>query len=130
MLLHAHIFQNYIFCENIDLETIGSTLLFTIPENKKVLLNRAKLIMLKDATPTEFTVSIGNNQNTGYCNLLAPYSIDDVLMNDTYELPICACSVGICTGLQCCAQVYFYVQTGATGSYSLCAHLLLEGFIY
>jgi hypothetical protein len=122
-----------ILIQNINLKTIANTVAFTIPTGKAALINRAKLIMLNDATPTSFSVSIGNNSCTtaalSYNNLVSTVAIDDVLTRETYELtPLqqAVCNNGACCG----STVYFRVQSGSTSGNNLCAHLLIEGFVY
>lgn len=121
---------NYKFVRNIDLKSQSATLLYTIPTGMKMFLNCAKLVMLNAITPsTGFAVSIGNNASL-YTNLATTFCIDDALENDVHNIPVCACSIGINTGGNCCAQVYFNVSEVAQSGGNVCAHLFLDGFLY
>jgi hypothetical protein len=123
---------NYIFIQNICLKTVGDTLAFTIPACKTALLNRAKLIILNDASPTSFSISIGNNAcyigNCSNNNLANLQTINNVLTNETYELDLSTKHQGVPAASG--ANVYFRVGSGSTSACNLCAHLLLEGFLY
>lgn len=123
---------NYIFCKNIDLKTIGNTLITTIPAGKRILLNHAKLIVQNSVTSsTGFAVQMGNHcLSNCYNNLISKYCIDDALAYNTYELPVLQKTIGIDTPNYCCAQIYFRVSSGATSVSSVTAHLLVEGFLY
>jgi len=121
---------NYIQICNINLKNVGDTPIFTIPAGKTALLNCATLIILNDASPTCFSVSIGNN----YCavancsnNNIAGCQISDVLTNEVYDL-IVSSSSGIPESSG--SILYFRVGSGSTSACNLCAHLLVEGFIY
>lgn len=124
----CNIFQNYIFIQNINLKNVGVTEIMTIPTGKKVFLNRAKLIILNDASPTTFGVSIGNNASS-YNNIFGAYAIDDVLTNETYDLPLDTLP-GQAVAQSAGSTLYFNVVTGSTNVNNLCAHLLVEGFTY
>lgn len=124
----CNIFQNYIFIQNINLKNVGVTEIMTIPTGKKVFLNRAKLIILNDASPTTFGVSIGNNASS-YDNIFGAYAIDDVLTNETYDLPLDTLP-GQAVAQSAGSTLYFNVVTGSTNVNNLCAHLLVEGFTY
>lgn len=117
--------QNYIFIEDIDLKTVGYTNMMTIPAGKSAVFNRFKLIILSDASPTSFQISIGNNYGT--CNNLSPLvTIDDVLTNETYDLEVSQNGVSVSSG----SVVYFRVVSASTNVNPLTAHLLVEGFLY
>ena len=122
---------NYILVQNINLKNVGNTLAFTIPVGKTALLNRAKLIILCDADPTGFKVSMGNNcclgdESLSMNNLVSLCQIADVLTNETYDLtPL---QHGVTIGSN--SLVYFRVASGSTSANPLCAHLLVEGFVY
>jgi hypothetical protein len=128
------IIPNYIFISGICLSTVCTTLIFTIPSNKNILFNRAKLIMLCTAIPTGFAVSIGNNYcglgvQCSYNNLATCQTICDVCANETYELCLFC---GTCR--QCAVRyndgstIYFNTVSGSTCSLS--ANLLIEGFLF
>jgi hypothetical protein len=121
---------NYIQISNINLKCVGDTPIFTIPSGKAALFNRAKLIILNDATPTCFSVSIGNNEcyigNCSNNNLANLQQISDVLTNETYEMTLNTKGVPE----SCGSILYFRVGSGSTSACNLCAHLLVEGFIY
>lgn len=127
-LATCNIFQNYIFIQNIDLKSVGVTTIMTIPTGKRVFLNRAKLIMLNDASPTTLGVSIGNNA-ASYNNVLGAFAIDDVLTNETYDLPLDTLP-GQAVAQSAGSTLYFNVVTGSTNVNNLCAHLLVEGFTF
>jgi hypothetical protein len=126
------IIPNYIQICNINLKVVADSLLFTIPAGKTALLNRAKLIILNDASPTCFSISIGNNycviDNCSYNNLANLQQISNVLTNETYDLDLSTRHQGV--PQSCGSIVYFRVGSGSTSSCNLCAHLLVEGFIY
>ena len=126
------IVPNYIQICNINLKNIGDTLIFTIPTGKIALLNRAKLIILNDASPTSFSISIGNNAcyigNCSNNNLANLQAINNVLTNETYELDLSTKHQGVPAAYG--TNVYFRVGSGSTSACNLCAHLLLEGFVY
>ena len=124
---------NYIQICNINLQNVGDTAIFTIPSGKTALLNRAKLIILNNASPTCFSISIGNNAcipvpNCSYNNLANLQQISDVLQNETYELDLSTRhqAVPATSG----STVFFRVGSGSTSICNLCAHLLIEGFVY
>jgi hypothetical protein len=122
--------QNFIFIQNINLKTVGNTAILTIPTSKTVLLNRAKLIILNNASPTTFTVSIGNNSST-YNNVVSATAIDDVLLYETYDLIIPSAglptmAVPNSTG----STLYFRVSVASTFTTDLYANLLVEGYFY
>ena len=124
---------NYIFIKNINLKTVGDTLIFSIPSGKVAFLNRAKLVILNDASPTCFSVSIGNNccipdPSLSMNNLANLQQISDVLTNETYELNLTTRHQGVpyCCGV----DVFFRVGCCSTSGNNLCAHLLVEGFLY
>jgi len=123
---------NKIFVQNVQLCTVGNNCLFTIPAGKNVLINSAKLIMLNNATPGSFTVSIGNNSCTNaslsYNNIFANCTIDDVLLREVYEIAPVQSNAVCCDGSCCGNAVYLRVQTAA--SVALCANVLIEGFVY
>jgi hypothetical protein len=123
---------NYILIKNINLKTVGNIFAFTIPVGKAALLNRAKLIFLNDATPTCFSVSIGNNycvtDNLSYNNLANLQQIQDVLTNEIFELDLSTSKVG--APEVCGSVVNFRVGSGSTSANNLCAHLLVESFLY
>jgi hypothetical protein len=117
--------QNFIFVQNINLKSIGNTAILTIPTGKRVLFNRFKLIILNDASPTAFTISVGNN-NSSYNNLSPSLVINDVLTNETYELEVTQNAVTQSSG----SVVYFRVSSASTNVNPLSAHLLVEGYIF
>ena len=123
---------NYIQICNINLKTVADTLIFTIPAGKTALLNRAKLIMLNDASPTAFSISIGNNAcyigNCSNNNIANLQQISNVLANETYELDLSTRHQGVPES--CGSILYFRVGSGSTSICNLCAHLLVEGFVY
>ena len=124
--------SNYIQICNINLKTVADTLIFTIPAGKTALLNRAKLIILNNASPTAFSISIGNNAcYIGDCsnnNLANLQQISNVLVNETYELDLSTRHQGVPEASG--SIVYFRVGSGSTSICNLCAHLLVEGFVY
>lgn len=126
------IIPNYIQICDINLKIVANTPIFTIPASMTALLNRAKLIILNDASPTCFSISIGNNAcvdpNQSNNNLANLQQISDVLTNETYELDLITRHQGVPQSLG--STVYFRVGSGSTSSCNLCAHLLIEGFVY
>lgn len=123
---------NKIFIQNINLQTTGNTCLFTIPTSKCVLISSAKLIMKQNASTDTFTVSIGNNYNItpslSYRNMITNCQISNVNIGEVYELlpatDLQSCISGYSVGSDVCLRV----QSASTGT--LCADLLLEGFVY
>jgi hypothetical protein len=124
---------NYIVVRDINLKNVGDTLIFSIPSGKVALLNRAKLIILCNASPTCFSVSIGNNCCPGdpslsMNNLANLQQISDVLTNETYELDLSTRHQGVPD--TCGVDIFFRVGCCSTSVNPLCAHLLVEGFVY
>ena len=121
---------NQILIQNICLKNVGDTVAFSIPAGKTAMLNRAKLIILCDSDPTGFKISMGNNYcanpSLSYNNLVNLQDIQDVLTNETYELNLVQQGVTQASG----SIVYFRVESGSTNANNLCAHLLVEGFVY
>lgn len=119
---------NYLVTEAIPLNATGNTQIMIIPTGCALVLNRAKLIFLQNATPTSFCVSIGNNycvnRHLSYDNLVSCVQIDDISLNETYNLELL--QQGVSSGIG--TAVYFRVGTAT--SCNLCAHLLIEGFLY
>jgi len=119
---------NYVIRKNIPLNVSGITSIFTIPTGCVAIINSAKLIFLQNATPTTICVALGNNYcinpQLGYNNLVSCQQIDDLTLNCTYSLTPLEQGVTAASG----ADVYFLVGTAT--SCALCAHLLIEGFIY
>ena len=105
----------------------GLTSIFTIPTGCAVILNSANLIFQQAGT-TSFCVGIGNNACVtpalSYNNLVSCVQIDDPTAQCTYTLSILEQGVLASGG----ANVYFRV--GSAASITLCAHLLIEGYIY
>jgi hypothetical protein len=128
------IIPNYIFISGICLSTVCTTLIITIPTNKTVLFNRAKLIMLCTAIPTSFAVSIGNNYSglgvqCDYNNLATKQQICDVCANETYELCLfCGTCRQNAVSSNNGSIIYFNTLSGSTCS--LKANLLIEGFLF
>ncbi len=119
---------NYIFIQNINLKNVGNTAIFTIPTGKVAVVNSLKLITLQNVSPTTFTVSVGNN-SSNYNNISACYAIDDVLQYETYCLPMDT-SPGKAIPATLGSTLYFRVATGSTSGSNLCAHLLVEAFLF
>lgn len=127
----CYLFPHVIVKETINLDTVTCTCLFTIPTGKITMIRSAKLVMLCNASPTCFVVSIGNCAATSYNNMISNCEINDVSQYEVYELTssqtdlsskAASCSSG--------ADVYFNVLTGSTLSNNLCAHLIVEGFVF
>ncbi len=120
--------QNYILIEDINLKTVANTLIASIPSGKKMLINRAKLIILGSASPTSFTVSIGDN-GSSYNNIVSSSTIEDVIIDETYDLQI-----GTLTyprqSIAADSSIYLRVSSASTHENDLTAHLLVEGFVY
>ena len=126
----CNIIPNYKLIQNINLKNIGNNMSIVVPQNKRLLINSAKLIFLNDADPTSFNISMGNNacgtdENLGFNNLVSAVQIDDVLMNETYELIPQQKAVVWSDG-----NVYFRVRSGSTNGNELCAHLLIQSFVF
>jgi hypothetical protein len=121
---------NYIFIQNINLKSVGNTLILSIPSGMNCLLSSAKLIILNNASPTTFTVSIGNNSTT-YNNIVAATAIDDVLIRETYELiiPVAGLPIMAVAGSSG-ASVYLRVSVASTFATDLYANLLVTGYLY
>jgi len=125
---------NKIFLENINLDTVANCCIFTIPAGMTGMIDSAKLIMLCNASPTSFSVSIGNNAcpevvTSSYCNMISTQVIDDVSACEVYDLmPTLggAGSIGGCCG----ADVYLRIQSGSTCGNNLCANLLVSGYVF
>lgn len=121
---------NYIFVQNINLKSVGNTLILTIPTGMNCLLSSAKLIILNNASPTTFTVSIGNNSSS-YNNIVAATAIDDVLLRETYELIIPVAGLPIMSvAASSGTSLYFRVSVASTFSTDLYANLLVMGYLY
>lgn len=127
-VLTCTVTPNYVITESIPLNLTGNTQVMAIPSGCGLVLNRAKLIFLQTANPTSFCVSIGNNDCTNrhlsYDNLVSCVQIDDVLINETYDLQLLQKGVTSSIG----GTVFFRV--GNSTNCNLCAHLLIEGFLY
>jgi hypothetical protein len=121
---------NYIFVQNINLKTVGNTLILTIPTGMNCLLSSAKLIILNNASPTSFTVSIGNNSSS-YNNIVSATVIDDVLIRESYELIIQSTGLPImAVAALSGASLYFKVSVASTFATDLYANLLVLGYLY
>jgi hypothetical protein len=121
---------NYILIQNINLKNVGNTAIFTIPTGKVAVINSLKLITLQNASPTTFKVSVGNNSSgSAYSNISACYTIADVLQYETYCLPM-SDTPGKAVSASSGSIVYFRVATGSTSANELCAHLLVEAFLF
>ena len=125
---------NKIFSQNINLDTVANTCLFTIPSGKTAMIDSAKLIMLCNASPTSLSVSIGNNAcstaSLSYKNMISTHTIDDVSLCEVYDIMPVLGGAGCCDGSCLGADVYFRVQSGSTCGNDLCAHLLIEGYVF
>jgi hypothetical protein len=121
--------QNYILIEDIDLKTVTNTLIISVPAGKKLLFNRLKLIILGSATPTSFTISIGSNSSS-YDNIVGSTTIDDVIIDETYDLQIGGTTFPRQSTAISSGSVYFNVSSASTHTNDLTAHLLIEGFVY
>jgi len=123
---------NKIFIENIDLNATGNTCLFTIPAGMCAMISSAKLIMKQNASTDTFTVSIGNNAcvipSQSFCNMVANCQISNVNLGEIYELLPATDLQSKVTGQSSGNDVCLRVQVASTGT--LCANLLLEGFVY
>ena len=120
---------NYIFIQNINLKNVGNTAIFTIPAGKVAVVNSLKLITLQTANPTTFKVSVGNNSAGPYNNISACYAISNVLQYETYCLPMNT-TPGKALTAASGSVLYFRVATGSTSASELCAHLLVEAFLF
>ena len=125
------IIQNFIWVENIDLTSVGTTVLVNSETNKKLLIKSIKLIILNSMTPTDsITVNVGTNA-TNYNNVVNAQAIDDVLVDEYYDLTLAkvpAGSDGTIVNITS-LDLYFRVSSGSTST-PLNGHILLEGFIY
>ena len=123
---------NKIFSENVALCTVGNTCLFTIPSGKTALLSSTKLIMKQTANPDGFIVSMGNNTcgtpSLSYNNMIANCAIDDVLISEVYEIVPVESNAVACDGSCLGTDVYIRVQTATSGT--LCANVLVEGYVF
>jgi len=125
---------NKILVETIDMKTVANTSIFTIPAGCCAMISSAKVIMLNTANPTSMSISIGNNScttpNLSYQNMINTCTIDDVLLREVYDITPVLSGAVICNGGCCGADVYFRVQSGSTSGSALCAHLLVEGYLF
>ena len=116
---------NEILIKNIDLKTVANTCIFSIPVGMCAMVKSAKLVMLNNADPDSFTVSIGNNSTT-YDNMIANSVIDDVNLCEVYDItPVLSCAVSVASG----SDVYFRVQSAISGA-TLSTNLLFDGYLF
>jgi len=119
---------NYVITQNIPMNVSGNTAVFTIPTGCAAIINSAKLIFLQAANPTSICVAMGNNSCAtpalSYDNLVSCVQIDNLVLNETYSLTPLQQGVTAASG----SIVYFRVGNATTCD--LCAHLLIEGFLY
>ena len=123
------ILPNVFLIEDINLKIATIIKIADVPSGKKLLFNRLKLIILGDATPTSFTISIGNNSGT-YDNIVGSTSIDDDLTNETYDLQIGGITYPRQSTSITTSTVYFRIISASTHANALTAHLLVEGLVY
>jgi len=121
--------QNFLFNENIDLTTVANTTLITGISNKYLLVKNIKLIILNDADPDTFTISVGTNSST-YNNVVTSTIISDVLTNEYYNLPLTTAPAGSDGTIISITNSLIFRVSSAASTGTLNAHILLEGFIY
>ena len=124
------IVQNFLFVKNIDLTTVGNTLILSNESGKNLLIKNIKIIILNDANPTSFTVNVGTN-STSYNNVVNAQNIQDVLTDEYYNLTLQKVPTGSDGTIVDISSnsLYFRVSSASSAS-TLNCHLLLEGFIY